>query len=85
MCNLRKKKKRTSPAIQKKKKNGTNEPIYKTEIESQMLKINLGFPKVKGEGGINWEVGIDIHILLHWASLVAQVVENLPAVQETWS
>ena len=50
-----------------------------------MLKTNLGFPKVKGEGGINWEVGIDIHILLHWTSLVAQVVENLPAVQETWS
>ena len=58
--------------------------IYKTEIESQMLKTNLGFPKVKGEGGINWEVGIDIHILLYWASLVAQVVENPPAMQETW-
>ena len=84
MCNLRKKKKKDFPSDSK-KKNGTNEPIYKTEIESQMLKINLGFPKVKGEGGINWEVGIDIHILLHWASLVAQVVENLPAVQETWS
>ena len=85
MCNLRKKKKKDFPSDKKKKKNGTNEPIYKTEIESQMLKINLGFPKVKGEGGINWEVGNDIHILLHWASLVAQVVENLPAVQETWS
>ena len=69
----------------KKQKLLSDELIYKTEIESQMLKINLGFPKVKGEGGINWEVGIDIHILLHWASLVAQVVENLPAVQETWS
>ena len=31
-------------------KNGTNEPIYKTEIESQMQKINLWSPKGKGGG-----------------------------------
>ena len=29
---------------------------------------------------------IDIHTLLHkeWASLVAQTVKNMPAIQETW-
>ena len=30
------------------KKNGTDEPIYKTEIESQMLKTNLWLPGGKG-------------------------------------
>ena len=29
------------------KKNGTNEPIYKTEVESQMQKTNLWLPRGK--------------------------------------
>ena len=45
------------------KKNGTNELIYKTEIESQMQKTNLWSPRGKG-GGINWEIGTDIYTLL---------------------
>ena len=44
---------------------GTNEPIYKTEIESQMLKTNLRLPRGKGGGGINWEIGIDLYMLLY--------------------
>ena len=32
------------------------------------------------EGGMNWEIGIDIYTLL--ASLVAQTVKNLPLMQE---
>ena len=45
-------------------KNGTNELIYKTEIESQMrnrenkLMVTIG-------GRINWEIGIDIYTLLY--------------------
>ena len=35
--------------------------MYKTE--SQMQKTNLWLPGGKG-GGMNWESGIDIHILL---------------------
>ena len=46
-------------------KNGTNEPIYKTEIESQMQKTNLWLPGVKGRRGINWETGSDIYTLLY--------------------
>ena len=42
------------------KKNGTNEPIYKTEIESQIQKTNLCLPRERG-GGINWETGVDIY------------------------
>ena len=36
--------------------------------------------------GLNWEIGIDIYKLLciKWASLVAQTVKNLPAVQKIW-
>ena len=36
--------------MQNLKKNGTNELIYKTEIESQMQKTNLWLPDGKGEG-----------------------------------
>ena len=34
-------------------RNGTNEPIYKTEIESPMWKTNLWLQRGKGGGGIN--------------------------------
>ena len=47
-------------------KNNTSESIYKTETESQMQKTNLWLPGYKGVGGgINWEVEIDIYILLY--------------------
>ena len=46
--------------------NYTNETIYKTEIELQMQKPNLWFPRGKMLGRrINWETGIDIYTLLH--------------------
>ena len=42
-----------------KKKNGTNESIYKTEIKSQMQKTNLW---LLGEReGINWGIVTDIY------------------------
>ena len=44
--------------ILKKKKRGTNERIYKTEVESQMQKTSLWLSGDKG-GGINQETGID--------------------------
>ena len=47
------------------KQKGTNELIYKTEIELQMKKTNLRLPKGKEGGGINWEIGIDICTLLY--------------------
>ena len=46
-------------------KNGTNELIYKTEIESQIQKTNLWLPGGEGGGEINWEIGIDIYTLLY--------------------
>ena len=45
-------------------KMGTNELIYKTEIELQMQKTNLWLPG-DGGGGINWKIRIDIYILLY--------------------
>ena len=47
------------------KKKGTNELIYKIEVESQMQKTNLWLPGNKGWGGINWETGIDLYTLLY--------------------
>ena len=45
-------------------KHGTNELIYKREIRVQMKKTNLWLPGGKRQGGITWEVGIDIYTLL---------------------
>ena len=44
-------------------KNYTNELIYKTEVESQKQKNNI----LTGskQGGINWEIGVDIYTLLY--------------------
>ena len=50
MCNLKNK--------------DANEPIYKTEIESQMQKTKV-LPEGKGEGGIHWEISTDIYTLLY--------------------
>ena len=47
------------------KKNGINELIYKTEIESQMWKTNLWLPRGRGGEGINWEIGINLYMLLY--------------------
>ena len=46
-------------------KHGTNELIYKREIRVQMKKTNLWLPGGKRQGGITWEVGIDIHTRLY--------------------
>ena len=45
-------------------KNGTSDPIYKAEIESQMQITNLRLPREKG-AGINWEIGMNIYTLLY--------------------
>ena len=45
------------------KKKGTNELIYKTEVESWMWKTNLWLPGDRGGWGINREIGIDIYTL----------------------
>ena len=40
--------------------NGLDDLIYKTQIETPMQKTKIP----QGNGGINWEIGIDIHTLL---------------------
>ena len=45
------------------KKKGTNELIYKIEVESQMQKTNLQLPG--GDEYVNWEIGIDMYTLLY--------------------
>ena len=49
--------------------NGTGEPVCKAEIETQMQTTNVWTQKVGGEvggddGGMNWEIGIDIYTLI---------------------
>ena len=52
--------------FKKRKIIGVKKVISKTEVESQMQKTNLWLPGYKGVGGgINWEVEIDIYILLY--------------------
>ena len=50
-------------------KNGTDEPVCKSEIETQMQRTNVWTPRGKngqgvGGGGMNWEIGIDIYTLI---------------------
>ena len=45
-------------------KNGTDELIWKAEIESQMWRTNLWFLKVGKRDEINWETETDIYTLL---------------------
>ena len=44
--------------------NSTDEPTCKAEIETQMQRTNIWTPRGEKQGGINWEIGIDIYTLL---------------------
>ena len=59
-------------------KYGTHEPPYKTETDSRTQRADLRLPRGWGkeEGQTGRRVGR--------ASLVAQMVKNQPAMQETW-
>ena len=50
-------------------KNGTDELVCKTEIETQMQRTNVWTPGGQSGGGdgggvMNWEIGIDIYTLI---------------------
>ena len=51
-------------------KNGTDEPVCRAEIETQMQRTNVWTPSgengggVGGGGGMNWEIGIDMYTLI---------------------
>ena len=46
-------------------KKATYELIYKIEIELKCRKQTYGYQGIRSEGGINWEIGIDVSILLY--------------------
>ena len=55
--------------VESEKKNETNELTYKTEIESQLQKINLWSPGEKAgveERGINWDTVINKYTLFRY-------------------
>ena len=58
---------------------GTNELIYKTEIQSQMLKTILG------EGVINWETWTDIYIRLRNMCLSVQMFSCVQLLVTAWT
>ena len=51
-------------------KNGTDEPVCKAEIETQMQRTNVWTPRgenCRGGGGggvMSWEIGIDMYTLM---------------------
>ena len=55
-------------------KKGTFELIYKTEIGFQMQETNM-IPRGWGGGGVNWEMGIDIYILLYIKQITNRTVQ----------
>ena len=52
----------------------TFELIYKTEIGFQMQETNM-IPRGLGGGGVNWEMGIDIYILLYIKQITNRTVQ----------
>ena len=62
-------------------------PLPTTDLDSSVLKkftCNAGDPCTIPEWGRSAEEGIGYPFQYSWASLVAQLVKNLPAMQETW-
>ena len=51
-------------------KYGTNEPIYKTEIDSQTQRTDLWLPRWRGWNEMDWKFGVNRCKLLHleWIS-----------------
>ena len=51
-------------------KNGTDEPVCRAEIETQMWRTNVWAPMGEsgggggGGGGMNWAIGIDMYTLM---------------------
>ena len=51
-------------------KNGTDEPVCRAEIETQMQRTNIWTPRGErggaggGGAGMNWETGIDMYTLI---------------------
>ena len=51
-------------------KNGTDEPVCRAEVETQMQRTNVWTPRGEkpqggGDGGmLNWEIGIDMYSLM---------------------
>ena len=45
--------------------NDMNELIHKTEKDLQILKQTYGYQRETWQGGINQELGVNIHILLY--------------------
>ena len=41
--------------------NGTDKPICEAEIETQMQRTNVWTPRGERQGGVTWEIGVDIH------------------------
>ena len=51
------------------RKNGTDEPVCRAQIETQRYRTNVQTPRGENGGGggggvVNWEIGIDIYTLI---------------------
>ena len=64
------------------KKYGTNELIYKTEIDSKTENKLMVTKGERGGGGINWEYGINRYTPLCMGFSSGSVVKKPPARQE---
>ena len=66
---------------------GKNKYIYLSSLVAQLVKrsaCNAGDPGLKPGLGRSTGEGIGCSLPYSWASLVAQLVKNLHAMQETW-
>ena len=64
------------------KKYGTNELIYKTEMDSKTENKLMVIKGERGGGGINWEYGINRYTPLYMGFSSGSVAKKSPARQE---
>ena len=57
---------------------------FRDSSDGKESACNVGDPGLIPGSGISAEEGIGYPLQYSWASLVAQLVKNLPAMRETW-
>ena len=55
-------------------KDGADEPICKTEIETQKQRTNIWTLRGEDDGGMDWEIGIDVCTLLYVDQMAGAVL-----------
>ena len=65
--------------------NGTDEPIYKAEIEMEMQRTKIWMPRQEQGDGMDWEVGTDMYKLLCMKQVTSESPLYITGKSAHWS